>query len=643
MITITLPDGSNREYPPQTTVSDVAQSIGPGLAKQAVGGMIDDQLVDLRFKLTTDCHLRILTKRDPESLDVLRHSTAHVLAQAVQELYPGVHLGIGPATEDGFYYDFEYEGTFGPEDLEAIEQRMKEIVKRDLAIDQVYFDKDEALGAFDEMGEQLKKELIEAKAEPPVSCYRQGGWMDFCRGPHLRSTGQIPQIKLLNSSGAYWLGDEHNQMLQRINGTAFWKKKDLEEHLQRLEEIKKRDHRRLGKDLDLFSLQEEAGAGLIFWHPKGATIREIIETYWKKRHVEWGYQPVSTPHIAHHGLWKTSGHYDYYRENMFTLDIDDHEYVLKPMNCPGHILIYNAKRRSYRDLPVRYSELGTVYRYEKSGVLHGTLRVRGFTQDDAHIFCTPDQLEAEVISVFDQADDILKTFGFEEYRVELSLSDPDNMGKYAGDPKQWASAESLLERVLEERNVEYKAEHGEAAFYGPKIDLKLLDALRREWQLTTIQFDFGQLPKQFGVNYVGADSKEHQCVIIHRALLGSIERFFGTLIEHYAGAFPFWMAPVQAVVLPLSDKYNDYAEKRYNDLKSKGFRVEIDQRKEKLNYRIREAQLMKVPFMLIAGGREEEAGTLSVRNRFEGDLGSSSFEDLCTRFDELVASRAVKP
>ncbi len=643
MITVTLPDGSSREYPPQTTVGDVAMSIGPGLGKQALGGMVDDQLVDLRFEITEDCHLRILTKRDPESLEVLRHSTAHVLAQAVQELFPSVKLGIGPATEDGFYYDFDYDGTFGPEDLEAIEQRMREIVKRNLEIERVYFDKDDALQQFDEMGEKLKTELIEAKAEPPVSCYRQGDFIDFCRGPHLRSTGQIPQIKLLTSSGAYWLGDEHNQMLQRINGTAFWKRQDLDEHLQRLEEIKKRDHRRLGRDLELFSLQEDAGAGLIFWHPKGAVVRELIESHWKEKHREWGYQPVSTPHIAHHELWKTSGHYDYYRENMFTLDIDDHEYVLKPMNCPGHILIYNSKRRSYRDLPVRYSELGTVYRYEKSGVLHGTLRVRGFTQDDAHIFCTPDQLEAEVISVFDQAEDILKTYGFDEYRVELSLSDPDNMEKYAGSPEQWAHAEGLLQRVLEERNVEYKAEHGEAAFYGPKIDLKLLDALRREWQLTTIQFDFGHLPKQFGINYVGDDSKEHQCVVIHRALLGSIERFFGTLIEHYAGAFPFWLAPVQAVVLPLSDKFNDYAEKQYKALKEKGYRVEIDQRKEKLNYRIRDAQLMKIPFMLIAGGREEEAGTLSVRNRFEGDLGSSGFAEMCTMFDELVASQAVKP
>ncbi len=643
MINITLPDGSSREYPPQTTVGDVAASIGPGLAKQAVGGMIDDQLVDLRSEITDDCRLRILTKRDPESLHVLRHSTAHVLAQAVQELFPQVKLGIGPATEDGFYYDFEYDGTFGPEDLQAIEQRMGEIVKRDLEIDRVYFDKDEALRKFDEMGERLKTELIEAKAEPPVSCYRQGDFIDFCRGPHLRSTGQIPKFKLLTSSGAYWLGDEHNQMLQRINGTAFWKNKDLEEHLQRLEEIKKRDHRRLGKDLELFSIQEDAGAGLIFWHPRGAVVRELIETYWKEKHREWNYEPVVSPHIAHHELWKTSGHYDYYRENMFTLDIDEHEYVLKPMNCPGHILIYNSKRRSYRDLPVRYSEMGTVYRYEKSGVLHGTLRVRGFTQDDAHIFCTPDQLEAEVISVFDQAEDILRTFGFDEYRVELSLSDPEDMGKYAGTPEQWAHAEGLLERVLKERNVEYHAEQGEAAFYGPKIDLKLLDALRREWQLTTIQFDFGHLPKQFGINYVGADSKEHQCVIIHRALLGSIERFFGTLIEHYAGAFPFWLAPVQAVVLPLSDKFNDYAEKRYKQLKEKGYRVEIDTRKEKLNYRIRDAQLMKTPFMLIAGGREEEAGTLSVRNRFEGDQGSSGFDELCARFDELQRTRAVKP
>ncbi len=636
-ITVTLPDGSRKEVPAGTTSLEIAESISPGLAQAALVAQTDGQLVDLKHPLNESTHLRLLTSRDDEALEVYRHTSAHLLAAAVLELYPDTKLGIGPPTDQGFFYDFQRDEPFTPDDLEKLEARMHQIVKRDPPNERVWLPREETLERFRQLGEQMKVELIEDKAEgDTISIYRTEGFEDFCRGPHLPSMGRIKAFKLLSVAGAYWKGDENNARLQRIYGTSFFSKKDLNQHLHRLEEAKKRDHRKLGKELDLFSVQEAAGPGLIFWHPKGGTIRRIMEDWLREQYVKRGYGLVYTPHLARYDLWKTSGHADFYSKDMFSrMELDDAEYQLKPMNCPFHILIYKDRLRSYRELPVRLGELGTVYRYERSGVMHGLMRVRGFTQDDAHIFCTPEQVKSEVLGCIDFGLDILKTFGFDQYAIELSTWDGGGSDKYAGSPEEWKMAEDGLFQALKERDIEAKIMPDEAAFYGPKIDIKLVDAIGRSWQLSTVQFDFN-LPRRFELEYIAEDGKAHQPVMVHRALWGSVERFFGVLVEHYAGAFPVWLAPVQTIVLPITDKQNDYAAEVVKRLDEAGIRAEGDFRSTKVNAKIREAQLQKVPYMLVVGGREAEAGTVAVRHRKQGDLGGKTVDDFIKEVQQLT-------
>ncbi|HYM12169.1 MAG TPA: threonine--tRNA ligase [Bryobacterales bacterium] len=641
-IRVEFPDGSERPFPKGVTALEVARSLGPRLADAALVAKANGRLIDLKAPLTEDTPLRILTNKDPEALEVYRHSSAHVLAAAVLELYPETKLGIGPPTEEGFFYDFQRETPFTPEDLEKIEARMREIVQRDLPFERVWLPRAESLRKFQEMGEQMKCELIEEKAEGDrVSVYKTGeNFIDFCRGPHIPSTGKIKALKLLSIAGAYWKGDEHNARMQRIYGTAFFTKEELDAHLHRLEEAKKRDHRKLGPELDLFSIQEAAGPGLIFWHPKGGMVRKIMEDWLRDQYLRRGYGLVYTPHVAREHLWQISGHLNYYAENMFTgMELDDATYRLKPMNCPFHILIYKDRRRSYRDLPVRLGELGTVYRYERSGVMHGLLRVRGFTQDDAHIFCTPEQIKGEVIGCMDFALDVLRTFGFREYKVELSTWDKGASGKYDGAPEQWELAESALREALEQLGVEAKVIPDEAAFYGPKIDVKLVDAIGRLWQLSTVQFDF-TLPRRFGLEYIAEDGKAHQPLMVHRALWGSVERFFGVLVEHYAGAFPLWLAPVQAIVLPITDKQLDYARSVAERLCGAGLRVEVDARSEKVNAKIRDAQLQKIPYMLVVGAREAEKQQVAVRDRKLGDQGAKPLDEFLAEAQKLIDSKS---
>ena len=636
-ITVTLPDGSHKQVPAGTTPLEIAESISPWLAQAALVAQTDGQLVDLKHPLNESTHLHLLTSRDDEALEVYRHTSAHLLAAAVLELYPDTKLGIGPPTDQGFFYDFQRDEPFTPDDLEKLEARMHEIVKRDPPNERVWLPREETLERFRQLGEQMKVELIEDKAEgDTISIYRTEGFEDFCRGPHVPSMGRIKAFKLLSVAGAYWKGDENNARLQRIYGTSFFSKKDLNQHLHRLEEAKKRDHRKLGKELDLFSVQEAAGPGLIFWHPKGGTIRRIMEDWLREQYVKRGYGLVYTPHLARYDLWKTSGHADFYSKDMFSrMELDDAEYQLKPMNCPFHILIYKDRLRSYRELPVRLGELGTVYRYERSGVMHGLMRVRGFTQDDAHIFCTPEQVKSEVLGCIDFGLDILKTFGFDQYAIELSTWDGGGSDKYAGSPEEWKMAEDGLFQALKERDIEAKIMPDEAAFYGPKIDIKLVDAIGRPWQLSTVQFDFN-LPRRFELEYIAEDGKAHQPVMVHRALWGSVERFFGVLVEHYAGAFPVWLAPVQTIVLPITDKQNDYATEVVKRLDEAGIRAEGDFRSTKVNAKIREAQLQKVPYMLVVGGREAEAGTVAVRHRKQGDLGGKTVDDFIKEVQQLI-------
>jgi len=642
-IRVKLPDASEKVVPKGTTPAEIAESISPRLAKAALVAEAGGALVDLTHPLTGDVSLRLLTDRDPEALPVYRHSSAHLLAAAVLELYPDTKLGIGPPTEHGFFYDFQRDEPFTPEDLEKIEKRMEEIARRDPKNERVWLPRKETVEKFKAEGEKMKVELIEDKAEgDKLSVYKTGGFMDFCRGPHIPSMGRIKAFKLLSVAGAYWKGDERNQRLQRIYGTSFFSRKDLDRYLHQLEEAKKRDHRKLGKELDLFSVQEVSGPGLIFWHPKGGAVRRTIEDWLREQYVKRGYGLVYTPHVARHDLWKISGHADFYSDDMFsTMKLDDADYQLKPMNCPFHILIYKDQLRSYRDLPVRLGELGTVYRYERSGVMHGLLRVRGFTQDDAHIFCTPAQVKDEVVGCIDFALDVLKTFGFADYEIELSTWDGGQSGKYAGSAEEWKMAEDALTEALKERNIPAKQMPDEAAFYGPKIDVKMLDAIGRSWQLSTVQFDFN-LPRRFELEYIAEDGKAHQPVMVHRALLGSMERFFGVLIEHYAGAFPLWLAPVQAVVLPITDKQNGYARQVYDKLKAAGVRAELDARSEKVNHKIRDAQLQKIPYMLVAGAREAENGTVSVRRRKQGDEGAQPLDELVSRLRDLIDSRSLE-
>lgn len=554
-------------------------------------------------------------------METLRHSTSHILAQAVMEIFPGVKLGIGPATEDGFYYDFDLPQAITPEDLPKIEKAMKDICKKNQKFERQEVSKDEAIRLFEEKGEKYKVEIIKDLAVDQVSLYRNGDFVDLCRGPHVDFTGRIKAFKLLSIAGAYWRGIETNPMMQRIYGTVFPTKEELDAYLANLEEAKKRDHRKLGKELDLFSLHEEAGAGLVYYHPKGAMLRSLIEDFMKKENLKRGYEQVYIPHIAKIDLWNTSGHTNYYRENMYFMKIDEQEYVVKPMNCPGHILIYSRKTRSYRDLPIRYFEFGTVYRYEKSGVLHGLLRVRGFTQDDAHIFCREDQLEGEIVQTLDFIAFVMKTFGF-DFKINLSTR-PES---FAGTVDNWEKATAILEKALQDRGLPFEIDPGAGVFYGPKIDVKLKDSLGRAWQGPTVQVDFN-LPQRFNLNYIGEDGKQKTPVMVHRAILGSLERFIGALIEHYGGAFPFWLAPTQVSILPVSDRHNDYADKVAAQLREIGVRVEVDARRETIGAKIRNAQLQKVPYMLIVGDKEEQAGTVAIRSREKGEIGVKTIQD----------------
>ncbi len=635
---VTLPDGSQQAVPEGSRPLDVAKSISSRLADDAVVARVNGEFFDLTRPLEQDSTLEILTSRNPEALQVYRHSTAHLLAAAVLELYPETKLGIGPPTDAGFYYDFQRETPFTPEDLEAIEARMWQLQAKDLPYERKLTSKTDGLALYKD--DWMKRELIEEKAGEIFTEYTLGpDFIDFCRGPHVPSTGRIKAFKLLSVAGAYWKGNEHNARLQRIYGTAFFSKKELAAHLEKIEEAKKRDHRKLGQELDLFSIQELAGPGLIFFHPKGGTIRKIIEDWMRDQYVKRGYSLVYTPHVMRRELWKMSGHAGYYSENMFTpMELDDAEYQLKPMNCPGHVLIYRDKPHSYRDLPVRLGELGTVYRYERAGVLHGLLRVRGFTQDDAHIFCTPEQIEDEVVNCLEFAIDVLKQFGFDSYEAELSTWDGGASGKYLGTKEQWELAETALKRAVERTKMTAIFTPDEAAFYGPKIDVKLVDAIGRKWQLSTVQFDF-TLPHRFELEYVGEDGKKHQPLMVHRALYGSVERFFGILVEHYAGAFPVWLAPVQVVVLPITDRQIEHANKVKEELAAKGIRVTVDDRKEKVNLKIREAQLQKIPYMLVVGDREAESGAVSVRNRKHGDQGVKSVQEFLGQLEQLIADK----
>jgi threonyl-tRNA synthetase len=674
-IQVKLPDGSFRDFPSGTTALDVANSISPRLAAASVVAKIrplgaaaaahekdgsDDapgeaemystaaapaeRLIDLHEPIREDVELQLLRENDAESLKIVRHSAAHVMATAVLKLFPKTKLGHGPATDAGFFYDFYPETPFTPDDLKAIEAEMAEVVARDERFIHEYENRDEALKAFHDSDDFMKAHFVERFTKPGemISLYRNGHFIDFCRGPHVPSTGRVKAFKLLSLAGAYWLGDEKNPQLQRIYGTAFFSQKEMDAHFARLEEMAKRDHRLLGKQLDLFSIQEVAGAGLIFWHPKGGIIRKLMEDWMREECIRRGYSMVYTPHVMRRELWKISGHEGHYAQNMYTpMELDDAEYRLKPMNCPGHILIYKNSPKSYRDLPVRLAELGNVYRYERSGTMHGLLRVRGFTQDDAHIFCTPEQVEDEMAGCVEFAEAVLTTFGFKEFQVELSTWDPKDNKNYDGTAEQWELATRALENVLQRKGIPYKTILGEGAFYGPKIDIKLVDVLGRLWQLSTVQFDFN-LPARFDLEYVGEDGERHQPMMVHRALFGSIERFFGVLIEHYAGAFPLWLAPVQIGLVPISERHHAYAEKIQSQLQKAGFRVELDARNEKMNGKIRDFTMQKVPYVLVMGDKEAEANAVSVRTRGKGDQGSVGFEEFVTRIQGLVESKSTE-
>lgn len=631
-ITLRLNGGIEKSVPAGTSFLDVVKTFGN--LKETIGVSVDGTPKDLSETIDEDAEIDFLTFDSPEGREIYRHSSAHIMAQAVKELFPSAEVTIGPAIEEGFYYDFDFERPFTPEDLEKIELKIKEIIKRNLPISRMELTKEEALRLFEERGESYKVELINGEMLPPITAYQQGEFIDLCRGPHVPSTGKIKAIKLLSTGGAYWRGDEKNKMLQRIYGTSFSKRIDLDAHLKKLEEIKKRDHRKLGKALDLFSTSDQIGAGLILWHPKGAMVRMVLEDFWRESHLKAGYEFVSTPHMAKQDLWKQSGHLSFYKENMYNaIDVDGTPYQIKPMNCPFHIMIYKSKLRSYRDLPLRWGELGTVYRYERSGALHGLMRVRGFTQDDAHLFCRPDQIESEILKVLDLTTEMLGAFGFETYDIYLSTR-PE---KYVGDLAHWEQATFALERALNQKGLPYEIDPGEGVFYGPKIDMKIKDSLGRSWQCTTIQVDFN-LPERFDMSYRGDDGKAHQPIMIHRALMGSIERFFGVLIEHYAGAFPTWLAPVQTKVIPITDHHQDYANQLQDKLREAGIRSEVDLRSEKMGLKIREAQLMKIPYMLIVGDREVEEKTVSVRNR-KGESRVTPFDLCINQIKEEIASK----
>jgi len=625
---ITLPDGSRRHYDKAPSVAEIAADIGPGLARAALAGRVDGRLVDTDFRIDGDAEIAIITARDTEGLEILRHSTAHLLAQAVQELFPGAQVTIGPVIEDGFYYDFAYERGFTPEDLERIEARMKELAKADLPVSRETLARDEAVEHFRSIGEHYKAEIIAGIPEDePITLYGQGDWKDLCRGPHVPSTGHLKAFKLTRTAGAYWRGDSSNEQLRRIYGTAWADSKSLKAYLKRLEEAAKRDHRRIGTALDLFSIQEDAGGGLVFWHPKGARIRRVIEDFWRDRHEQAGYELLFTPHIALEGLWDRSGHTDFYRESMYAAVEDEGRgYQLRPMNCPFHILIYRNRLRSHRELPMRWAELGTVYRREMSGALHGLMRVRGFTQDDAHVFCTEEQIKAEILHILDLALELFGAFGFKEFNTVLATR-PE---KAVGTDDIWERATRALESALRRKNMKFELDPGGGAFYGPKIDIKIRDAIGREWQCSTVQLDFN-LPERFDLEYVAPDGSRPRPIMIHRALLGSLERFFGILIEHYAGRFPLWLAPVQAAVLALTERQEDYARSVSAALKKAGFRVDCDLRSETIGYKIRDHTLQGVPYLLVLGDREERKGNVAVRSREAGDLGAMPLDDFMAK------------
>jgi threonyl-tRNA synthetase len=633
---ITLPDGSQRSFDAPVTVAEVAADIGPGLAKAAVAGRVDGRLVDTSYRVESDAEVAIVTARDADGLEIIRHSTAHLLAQAVKQLFPSAQVTIGPVIEDGFYYDFAFERAFTPEDLAAIEQRMAELADADQPVHREVMPRDEAVAFFRGIGEEYKARIIEEiPAGEEISLYGQGDFKDLCRGPHVPRTGLLKAFKLTKVAGAYWRGDARNEQLQRIYGTAWPDAKALKAYLTRIEEAEKRDHRRIGRDLDLFSIQEDAGGGLVFWHPKGARIRRVIEDYWRERHAAAGYELLYTPHIALEDLWHTSGHTDFYRESMYQpMEEEGQPYQLKPMNCPFHVLVYKDRLRSYRELPMRWAELGTVYRHEMSGALHGLMRVRGFTQDDAHVFCREEQIEDEVLAVLDLTLDMLADFGFSGYEVNLSTR-PE---KAVGSVEIWDKATVALRGALERKGLEYILDEGGGAFYGPKIELKIEDAIGRKWQCSTVQLDFN-LPERFEMEYVAENSERRRPIMIHRALLGSLERFFGVLIEHFEGRFPAWLAPVQAVVLNITDRQADYADSAAKSLRNQGFRVDADLRNEKIGFKIREHTLQKVPFLLVVGDREREAGTLAVRSRSGEDLGSMSIDGFREFLARQVAMR----
>jgi threonyl-tRNA synthetase len=580
--------------------------------------------------------------RSPEALDVYRHSCAHLLAQAVLELFPGTQYGVGPAVENGFYYDFLTSRPLSEDDLAEISRKMAHLAKQNLPVRKEVWTKAQARDYFRQRGQLLKLELLEDKVTgDEVSVFKQGEFVDLCRGPHLPSTGWLQHFKLLSVAAAYWKGDEKSHSLQRVYGTVFPDAAALEEHLRFLKEAKERDHRLLGRSLDLFSLQEEAGPGLVYWHPKGARIRHVIESYWKQRHYEGGYELLYTPHIGREWLWQTSGHLDFYKDSMYSpMAIDELNYYLKPMNCPFHIMVYKSSQRSYRDLPLRWAELGTVYRYERSGTLHGLLRVRGFTQDDAHIFCTPEQIDGEILRVLDFSLDLLKSFGFSEFKIELSVRDPQITGKYAGSDAMWVEAEASLVKALTVRQLPYQRMEGEAVFYGPKIDIKIKDALGRFWQCTTIQFDFN-MSERFAMKYIGADGSAHQPYMVHRALLGSLERFFGVLIEHYRGFFPLWLAPVQAAIAPLNDDCLPYARIVLEKLRGAGLRAELDARSEGLNRKIRDAETQKVPYIIVLGPQEQKEGNISLRIHKQGDQGRIGLDEFMRKIKIKVEEKSA--
>ena len=633
---ITLKDGSKKEYAQPMSVIDIAADISEGLARVATAGEVNGETVDLRTVLDQDCELNILTFDSPEGAAAFRHTTSHIMAQAIKRLYPNVKLAIGPSIADGFYYDVDSDTPLTADDLEKIEKEMKKIVKEALPITRFTKPRDEAIAFFKEKEEPYKVELIEDLPEDAeISFYQQGEFVDLCAGPHLMSTKPVKAFKLTSLAGAYWRGSEKNKMLTRIYGTSFTKKADLDVYIIRMEEAKKRDHRKLGKQLGLFMMRDE-GPGFPFFLPKGMILKNTLLDYWREIHTKAGYVEISTPIMLNRQLWETSGHWDHYKENMYTTVIDDTDFAIKPMNCPGSILVYQSEPRSYRDLPLRMGELGLVHRHEKSGQLHGLMRVRCFTQDDAHIFMEPEQIRSEIKGVVKLIDEVYQLFGF-KYHVELSTRPENSMGS----DEDWELATDGLRSALDDLGLNYVVNEGDGAFYGPKIDFHLEDSIGRTWQCGTIQLDF-QLPLRFNCEYIGADGEKHRPIMIHRVVFGSIERFIGILIEHFAGAFPTWLSPEQVRVLPISDKYLDYANKVNEQLKEAGIRTSIDTRAEKIGYKIREARLAKVPYMLVVGAKEEEEGLVSVRSRFTGDEGQKSLADFITAIKEEIKTRAIR-